>query len=32
MKDVLWYFIYIKEKTLGENYKDAYEYGDRGIQ
>jgi hypothetical protein len=25
MKKVLWYFMYIKEKTLGENYKEEYE-------
>ena len=24
MKEVLWCFVYIKEKTLGENYKEAY--------
>ena len=24
MKEVLWCFMYIKEKTLGENYKEAY--------
>jgi hypothetical protein len=24
MKEVLWCFKYIKEKTLGENYKEAY--------
>jgi len=24
MKEVLWCFTYIKEKTLGENYKEAY--------
>jgi len=24
MKNVLWCFMYIKEKTLGENYKEAY--------
>jgi len=24
MKEVLWYFTYIKEKALGENYKEAY--------
>jgi hypothetical protein len=24
MKEVLWCFIYVKEKTLGENYKAAY--------
>jgi hypothetical protein len=24
MKKVLWCFTYIKEKTLGENYKEAY--------
>ena len=25
MKEVMWFFMYIKEKTLGENYKEAYE-------
>jgi len=25
MKRVLWCFMYIKEKTLGEKYKEAYE-------
>jgi hypothetical protein len=25
MKEVLWCFMYIKEKTLGENYMEAYE-------
>jgi hypothetical protein len=25
MKEVLWCFIYVKEKTLGENYKVVYE-------
>ena len=25
MKEVLWCFMYIKEKTLGENCKEAYE-------
>ena len=25
MKEVLWCFMYIKEKTLGQNYKEAYE-------
>ena len=25
MKEVLWCFMYIKETTLGENYKEAYE-------
>ena len=24
MKEVVWCFIYIKEKTLGENYEEAY--------
>jgi len=24
MKEVLWCFMYIKEKALGENYKEAY--------
>jgi len=24
MKEVLWFFAYIKEKTLRENYKEAY--------
>ena len=24
MKEVLWCFTYIKKKTLGENYKEAY--------
>ena len=24
MKEVVWCFMYIKEKTLGENYKEAY--------
>ena len=24
MKEVLWCFTYIKEKALGENYKEAY--------
>jgi len=24
MKEVLWYFTYIKEKTSGEKYKEAY--------
>jgi len=24
MKEVLWCFTHIKEKTLGENYKKAY--------
>ena len=24
MKEVLWCFTYVKEKTLGENYKEAY--------
>jgi len=24
IKKVLWYFTYIKEKTLGEKYKEAY--------
>jgi len=24
MKEVLWCFMYSKEKTLGENYKEAY--------
>jgi len=24
MKEVLWCYIYVKEKTLGENYKEAY--------
>ena len=24
MREVLWYFTYITEKTLGENYKEAY--------
>ena len=24
MKEVLWCFMYIKGKTLGENYKEAY--------
>jgi len=24
MKEVLWCFTYIKENTLGENYKEAY--------
>jgi len=24
MKEVLWCYMYIKEKTLGENYKEAY--------
>ena len=24
MKNVLWCFMYIKEKTLEENYKEAY--------
>ena len=25
LKEVLWCFMYIKEKTLRENYKEAYE-------
>jgi hypothetical protein len=25
MKEVLWCYLYIKEKTLGENHKEAYE-------
>jgi hypothetical protein len=25
MKGMLWFFMYIKEKTLEENYKEAYE-------
>ena len=24
MQEVLWCYMYIKEKTLGENYKEAY--------
>jgi len=24
MKELLWCYMYIKEKTLGENYKEAY--------
>ena len=24
MKEVLWCFMYIKERTLGENYKELY--------
>jgi len=24
MKEVLWCYMYIKEKTLGENYKEVY--------
>jgi len=24
MKEVLWCYMYIEEKTLGENYKEAY--------
>ena len=30
MKEVLWCFTYIEEKTLGENYKEAYKlWGER---
>jgi hypothetical protein len=32
MKEVLWCFMYIKEKTLGEKYKEAYNYGEIGTQ
>ena len=32
-KEVLWCFMYIKEKTLGENYMEAYElWTERGTQ
>jgi len=26
MKEVLWCFAYTEEKTLGENYKEAYKF------
>ena len=33
MKEVLWYFMYIKKKTLRENYKEAYKlWKERGTQ
>jgi len=33
MKEVLWCYMYIKEKTLGENYKEAYKlWRERGTQ
>ena len=32
MKEVLWCFMYIKEKTLGENYKEPYKlWRDRNL-
>jgi hypothetical protein len=33
MKEVLWCFVYIKEKTMGENFKEANElWREREIQ
>jgi hypothetical protein len=32
MKEVFWCFMYVKEEMLGENYKEAYNYGERRTQ